>query len=680
MLEWEIRMKKLILFLVFLIMVNVVNAQDSCLIVSDENVPIIAERILYTYSQLYGEEKAVEAALYSLERWQPSGDVDSRWGEFRKEIASEIGKIAVKIDITLNDIQVSIIGENTAEIYASYSDSLDFITSEIGRINSYLPSDKTANVLTVLEEGKENAFVSRNNRFTITTAFLQKEKRDLSDATAHELGHVYLIQLNRYQELDEIYEDYIRVDRNFNLESYDSDTGKELNEIRCINNNNYCNPSTSILGIFADCLFTYSCSTEAGHPWDDTHEMFASFFMAYVNYGNKLRQLINSLEDPSLTQGPFKEIIDGSTEEERENMHEVLTNLWNYMENDVFDGRNFIFEETTQALGICLDYYSLIEDGDCWNQNALCIEGECIGFDNMDWDSLLLTNLKTATSRRILEDLPLRDRYDSIHILGKIKSEEAITLLGGILTYNIHGILRERAAISLEEVNSQRLTPILRRSLKSDIFDDVRYSVAISLGKIASPEAIQALREALRSDESSHVRGKIVKILGEIGSGEDVSLISNVLETDQSSLTKMEAARALGNIGTEEAFQALKRMFHSNIIQEDIEIVIAGELAKAEYDPEAIQYLVNIINSNTKTENINLAIIILSQSISPERAIPILQTALKTNQVESVRMAAATQLGYIASPEAIQALREALRSENSSSVKEIINYILSSQE
>ena len=51
----------LLFLLVFIIFLENSLAQDSCLLPLDENVPIVAERILNIYSQLYdNEEQALE--------------------------------------------------------------------------------------------------------------------------------------------------------------------------------------------------------------------------------------------------------------------------------------------------------------------------------------------------------------------------------------------------------------------------------------------------------------------------------------------------------------------------------------------------------------------------------------------------------------------------------------------
>ena len=65
-------LKRGLILLVFLLFLPIVNSQDSCLVASEENVPIVAQRILDIYSRLPNldgdEDKIVEAALDSLER------------------------------------------------------------------------------------------------------------------------------------------------------------------------------------------------------------------------------------------------------------------------------------------------------------------------------------------------------------------------------------------------------------------------------------------------------------------------------------------------------------------------------------------------------------------------------------------------------------------------------------
>jgi len=81
----------LLFLLVFIIFLeNSLAQQDSCLVASEENAPIVAERILSYYSQInLPEDEIIPAALDALEVWQPE-NVDPNWLNFKDDIKDNI--------------------------------------------------------------------------------------------------------------------------------------------------------------------------------------------------------------------------------------------------------------------------------------------------------------------------------------------------------------------------------------------------------------------------------------------------------------------------------------------------------------------------------------------------------------------------------------------------------------
>ena len=82
----------LLFLLVFIIFLEISFAQDSCLVASEENVPIISQRILNIYSQLNLPEGITpqQAVIDSINRWQPSGNIDPNWINFKSNIINAI--------------------------------------------------------------------------------------------------------------------------------------------------------------------------------------------------------------------------------------------------------------------------------------------------------------------------------------------------------------------------------------------------------------------------------------------------------------------------------------------------------------------------------------------------------------------------------------------------------------
>ena len=93
--------------LVFLIMINIVNAQENtCTIAHPDSVAPVARRILDIYSQIELPRGITpqQAAIDSVNRWQPSGKIDPNWVNFKRDIISAIQETKIEI-INRNEIQ-----------------------------------------------------------------------------------------------------------------------------------------------------------------------------------------------------------------------------------------------------------------------------------------------------------------------------------------------------------------------------------------------------------------------------------------------------------------------------------------------------------------------------------------------------------------------------------------------
>ena len=82
----------LLVFIIFL--ENSLAQENTCLVASPDSIAPVAQRILNIYSRLphlEGNEEAIKvAAIDSVNRWQPSGNVDPNWMNFRGDIISAI--------------------------------------------------------------------------------------------------------------------------------------------------------------------------------------------------------------------------------------------------------------------------------------------------------------------------------------------------------------------------------------------------------------------------------------------------------------------------------------------------------------------------------------------------------------------------------------------------------------
>src|SRR3989344_3151242 len=104
----------LLFLLVFIIFLENGFAQEnSCLAATDENAQIIAERILSYYSQINLQGiTPQQAAIDSVNRWQPPENVDPNWVNFKEQIKDEIKQTEWGVTQT-NIPRLKIIGKIT---------------------------------------------------------------------------------------------------------------------------------------------------------------------------------------------------------------------------------------------------------------------------------------------------------------------------------------------------------------------------------------------------------------------------------------------------------------------------------------------------------------------------------------------------------------------------------------
>ena len=86
---------------------------------------------------------------------------------------------------------------------------------------------------------------------------------------------------------------------------------------------------------------------------------------------------------------------------DNEKIFQAALNGWDVWTRDNPD-KNLLFDKEQIEEGLrkiferggCMDDFSLNARDDCWNQNALCIEGGCIAFENMGWSQEILENVR----------------------------------------------------------------------------------------------------------------------------------------------------------------------------------------------------------------------------------------------------------------------------------------------
>tara|TARA_Y100000034_G_C6878769_1_gene402321 strand:- start:70 stop:372 length:303 start_codon:yes stop_codon:yes gene_type:complete len=84
----------LLFLLVSVIFLQSALAQEACLLANEENVPIVAQDTLSTFSRmphLDGDKvKIVEASLDGLRVWQPGEGIDPNWVDYKPQIEEQI--------------------------------------------------------------------------------------------------------------------------------------------------------------------------------------------------------------------------------------------------------------------------------------------------------------------------------------------------------------------------------------------------------------------------------------------------------------------------------------------------------------------------------------------------------------------------------------------------------------
>lgn len=159
-------------------------------------------------------------------------------------------------------------------------------------------------------------------------------------------------------------------------------------------------------------------------------------------------------------------------------------------------------------------------------------------------------------------------------ILG-LPSDEAASLLSGLILRDRNEFVRQEAAYAAGETESAQIVPDLISALENDRGAGVRGAAAVSLGLLGDKRAVPALSGALNrrvrasgflnrlrrrgADENEFVRRSAARSLGQIGGTESVAELITALSNEEAGDdVRREAARSLGSIGDPAAVPALR--------------------------------------------------------------------------------------------------------------------------
>lgn len=119
----------LLFLLVSVIFLQSALAQEACLLANEENVPIVAQDTLSTFSRmphLDGDKvKIVEASLDGLRVWQPGEGIDPNWVDYKPQIEEQIILKAVEDDPFYIDWLNYFYSDDISEIEAQFRYFLD---------------------------------------------------------------------------------------------------------------------------------------------------------------------------------------------------------------------------------------------------------------------------------------------------------------------------------------------------------------------------------------------------------------------------------------------------------------------------------------------------------------------------------------------------------------------------
>ena len=334
----------LLFLLVFIIFLQSSLAQavpDSCLLPSDENVPIVARNILQTYSQLYEGDEVLSVALDSLNRWQPE-NVDPKWKDFKEEIRKEMRRLngngveCIKNDDGYKCGKLDVILDDEMAILPTMG-IIELIAYRINELNNIMPNEKVIRleVSGGVEIFECNAFYGEHNNIVMAMECFTFSEEEILSLIDHEIGHSIFDKLsknNLFLERWEIfYEIYLSFNNEFDWDSIDRERSEGI--YRPLNN---LLSADSTVRILQDCQYKVLCSLDFDN------------YMIVRNHREQLERVIKGLEgdyellDDAYSFYNMKEIV--RSVDRKEEMVDLLKDviseidsLGNVVEDDLTD-------------------------------------------------------------------------------------------------------------------------------------------------------------------------------------------------------------------------------------------------------------------------------------------------------------------------------------------------------
>jgi len=234
---------------------------------------------------------------------------------------------------------------------------------------------------------------------------------------------------------------------------------------------------------------------------------------------------------------------------------------------------------------------------------------------------------------------------------------------------------------AFERFGAQAIRPLLGKLESADANTLAKQQAAEALGLLKAEEAIPALTKATESDEAE-IRNAAIDALGRIGTPETIHFLLGLLEQEA---PRAHAAQALGEAKAEEAREPLLKLLEAD----DPEAARAAAVALGQIGGEGVaEKLASALKKDDRRLAVATGLSLLgdqrglealgqfvrtgspedrgaaAQALSQvgEAAVPLLLDILKASPPEA-QQSAIQALGKIGSPEAIEALSQALEGQ-----------------
>ncbi|HWP45505.1 MAG TPA: HEAT repeat domain-containing protein [Blastocatellia bacterium] len=182
-----------------------------------------------------------------------------------------------------------------------------------------------------------------------------------------------------------------------------------------------------------------------------------------------------------------------------------------------------------------------------------------------------------------------------------------------------------------------------------------RIDAAVKLAMLGTPLAIPALTSAL-DDREERVRAIAIDGLVMIGDPQVLPLLTNRLERDRSVFVRKSAAYAIGRLGSRLGTPALL----AALKDKNAELRGAAVVALSKYrDPAAVPGLIQALSDKDSFVRAHAALALGNNGRAAIQATPHLIRLLDSDPSNEVKREAATALGYIGDPSALESLERA---------------------